>query len=135
MTKSNIKSQVSFIKKSEKSFYEFRLIEIINEREVKEHLSFIHPFYEDKTCQNIFFSQDTDYMFEHLSNQRFFLYKKVQGPSGSNKVKWQQVHRFTAYPDDITRHIMVPYIFSHDFSMFLDLDRKNKRFMIRDSFT
>jgi hypothetical protein len=30
---------------------------------------------------------------------------------------------------------MYPYLFSKDFSMFLDVDRKNKRFMIRDSFT
>ena len=68
MTKAHIKSQVSFIKKSEKHFYEFRLIEILNEREVKEHLTFVHPFYEDRRCQNIFFSQDTEYMYEHLSN-------------------------------------------------------------------
>lgn len=88
MTKSHIKSQISFIKKSEKAFYEYKVIEIINEREVKEHLSFVHPFYEGKV-QNIFFSQDNEYMFEHLFNQRYFLYKKVPGPAGTNRVKWQ----------------------------------------------
>lgn len=46
MTKSHLRSQISFVKKSEKAFYEYKVIEIINEREVKEHLSFIHPFYE-----------------------------------------------------------------------------------------
>jgi len=48
MTKSYMKSQVSFIKRTEKNFYEFKLIEIVNEREVKEHMTFVHPFYEDK---------------------------------------------------------------------------------------
>jgi hypothetical protein len=88
MTKSHLRSQISFVKKSEKAFYEYKLIEIINEREVKEHISFIHPFYEGQ-CQNIFFSHDHEYMFEHLFNQRYFLYKKVQGPAGTNRVKWQ----------------------------------------------
>ena len=59
MTKANIKSQVSYVKKAEKNFYHWKLIEIINEREVKEHLSFVHPYYEAGQVQNIFFSQDT----------------------------------------------------------------------------
>lgn len=104
----------------------------MNEREVKEHLSFIHPFYGGK-LQNIFFSQDLGYMFEHLVNERYLLYKRVDG--AGNKVTWQQVHRFTNYPTDITRMARIPFIFSKDFSMYLDVDRKNKKFMIRDSFT
>lgn len=76
LTKGHIKSQISYVKKAEKNFYVWKLIEIINEREVKEHFTYIHPFYEDRQVQNIFFSQDTEYMFEHLINQRYFLYKK-----------------------------------------------------------
>jgi hypothetical protein len=34
MTKAHIKSQISYVKKAEKNFYEWKLIEIINEREV-----------------------------------------------------------------------------------------------------
>ena len=86
LTKGFIKSQISYVKKAEKNFYEWKLIEIINEREVKEHFSYIHPFYEDRAVQNIFFSQDTEYMYEHLVNQRYFLYKKVQGQN--NRVTW-----------------------------------------------
>jgi hypothetical protein len=56
MTKTHMKAQVSYVKKSQKNFYEYKLIEIINEREVKEHLSFIHPFFEDRSVQNMFFS-------------------------------------------------------------------------------
>lgn len=46
-TKSHLDKQVSFIKKVGKHFYEFKLIEIINEREVKEHMTFIHAFYDN----------------------------------------------------------------------------------------
>jgi hypothetical protein len=76
-TKSHMKSQVSYIKKNDKSFHEFKLIEIVNEREVKEHLSFIHPCYEYNKMQSMLFSNDLEYMFERLVNGRFFLYKKV----------------------------------------------------------
>jgi hypothetical protein len=74
MVKSHLKSQISFIKRTEKNFYEFRLIEIINEREVKEHLSFIHPFYEDRKRQAIYISNTTEFMFEVLPNGRYFMY-------------------------------------------------------------
>eukprot|EP00347_Sterkiella_histriomuscorum_P017370 403349643 len=133
LTKGFIKSQISYVKKAEKNFYEWKLIEIINEREVKEHFSYIHPFYEDRAVQNIFFSQDTEYMYEHLVNQRYFLYKKVQGQN--NRVTWQQVHRFTGFPTDLISQCTFPYLFSKDFSMYLDVDRKNRKYMIRDSFT
>lgn len=56
-TKAHMKSQVSYIKKTPKTFHEYKLIEIINEREVKEHLSFVFPFYNG-TLQHMFFSQD-----------------------------------------------------------------------------
>ena len=90
MTKSYMKSQVSFIKRTEKNFYEFRLIEIVNEREVKEHMSFIHPFYEDRKRQGIYISNDCRMMFEVLSDGRYFLYQREQAKvEGNNKVTWK----------------------------------------------
>lgn len=44
-TKTHIENQLSFIKKIQKDFYEFKLIEIISSEEVREHCTFIHPFY------------------------------------------------------------------------------------------
>ncbi len=71
-----MKDQVSYIKKTKKAFHEFKLIEIISETEVKEHLSFIFPFYA-ATLQHMFFSSDMQYMHEKLINSRQFLYKRV----------------------------------------------------------
>lgn len=64
-------------------------------------------------------------MHEHLSNMRYFLYKRQQGPAGTNKVKWQQVHRFTAFPSDLQDKCYYPFLFSKDFTMYLDCDRKH----------
>ena len=50
-----------------KKFYEFRLIEIMGAQEIKEHYSFIHPFYEG-SLQRIYFSDDGEYMYERLIN-------------------------------------------------------------------
>jgi len=59
---------VSYVKKVEKRFYEYKLIEIINEREVKEHFNFIYPYYIQpnpvNNKQHIFFSADLEYMNE-----------------------------------------------------------------------
>lgn len=67
---------MAFIKKIKKTFYEFKLIEIINEREVKEHFSFIHPYYE--SMKLIYFSSDGRYMYERLINSRLFIYERSE---------------------------------------------------------
>ena len=136
MTKSYMKSQVSFLKRTEKNFYEFKLIEIVNEREVKEHMTFVHPFYEDKKRQFLYISNDCKMMFEILNNGRYFLYQKEAGKvDGTNKITWKQIHRFQSFPDDLLKLSQNPFILSRDFSMYLDVDRKNRRFMIKDSMT
>ncbi len=40
-----MKNQVSFIKKLKKTLYEFKLVEILSENELKEHFSYVFPFY------------------------------------------------------------------------------------------
>jgi hypothetical protein len=98
MTKSNMKSQVSYIKRTKKTFFEFRLVEIISDREVKEHFSFVFPYYGGGTnIQHIFFSEDKEFMLERLINARAFLYKKViqRTKERPNRVKWELAHRFT----------------------------------------
>ncbi len=135
-TKVHMKSQVSYIKRLDKHFYEFKLIEIISDREVKEHFSFVFPFYAG-TLQHMFFSSDLEYMYERLENQREFLYKKVplNEPSNPTRVKWEIVHRFTSFPQDLLENTEHPFILSPDFTQYLDVDRKGKKFMIKDSFT
>jgi hypothetical protein len=70
-----------------KEFYQFKLIEIINENKIEEHCTFIHPYYRGN-IQFIYFSQDGEYMYERLFNQRLFIYKKVPPNDGTNKVTW-----------------------------------------------
>ena len=42
----NIKNQTTFLEHKQKVYFEFRLIEIIDPFTVKEHCSFIFPFYD-----------------------------------------------------------------------------------------
>lgn len=48
MMQANVSRQKTFIEKLEKNFYEFKYVEIISDREVKEHFSFVYPHYEKK---------------------------------------------------------------------------------------
>ncbi len=45
------------------------------------------------------------------------------------------LRRLTQFPLDLAKCTQHPYMFSPDFSMYLDVDRKGKKFLIRDSFT
>lgn len=51
----SIKDQVCYVDMQSKSFYEFKLVEIISGKEVKEHMHFIHPYYNG-IMQHIYFS-------------------------------------------------------------------------------
>jgi|LauGreDrversion4_2_1035121.scaffolds.fasta_scaffold44840_2 hypothetical protein len=99
MTKTNMRGQVPYIKRIPKTFYEFRVIEIVNEREIKEHFSFVFPYYGggERNIQHMFFSNDLFYMIERLVNARAFIYKQVPLRDRNNptRVKWELVHRFT----------------------------------------
>lgn len=76
-------------------------------------------------------------MLEQLSNARVFLYKRVhlRDRNNESRVRWELVHRFTQFPTDLAEITQYPFIFSPDFSMYLDVDRKNRKFLIRDSFS
>lgn len=57
MIASNMDKQVSFIKSLKKIIYEFKLVEIVSENELKEHFSFVFPFYGGAE-QHMYFSSD-----------------------------------------------------------------------------
>lgn len=46
MTKANMANQVSYIKRLDKEFHEFKLVEITGEKSVVEHFSFVFPYYK-----------------------------------------------------------------------------------------
>jgi hypothetical protein len=45
MLRTSLENNKSFLKLLGKTFHNFKVIEVINEFEVKEHLNFVHPFY------------------------------------------------------------------------------------------
>jgi hypothetical protein len=83
----------------DKKFYKFRLIEIKDNQEVKEHFSFVHPFYE-KQFHRLFFSDDLEYMLER-HEQNVFIYKRQNKPrdrkdfttTGTQEVTWVLLRR------------------------------------------
>ena len=76
----NIKNQTTFLEHKQKVYYEFRLIEIIDPYTVKEHCSFIFPFYDIDKFQHLLFNDQGNMMFERLKNARSFLYQIEKAP-------------------------------------------------------
>ena len=134
----HLPNQVTLNHSIKKEFFEFRVIEIITDKDIKEHFSFVHCLTtEPTTMQYIYFSEDLKYMYERLKFERHFLYERVepkQGvlPGSKNEVSWKQIHRFHKLPLDILRLSEYPFIFSPNFKKYLDLDDTNIRFVIRD---
>ena len=62
-----------------KTMREWKLIEIVSGRNVKEHFTFLHPCYE---YQKLYFNNRKDKMIEALDNWRAFLYKAVASEKG-----------------------------------------------------
>lgn len=52
----SLPNNTSYISMEAKTFRKFKLIEIMSSTEVKEHLSFVHPFYGAGVYQKIYFS-------------------------------------------------------------------------------
>ena len=71
---SELGADTSYVSTLEKKFYRFRVIEIMDTQEVKEHFSFVHPYYGDDKYQRLFFSEDLDLMLER-QDQNVFLYR------------------------------------------------------------
>lgn len=91
MLRTSLENNKSYIRVMQKKFHNFKLIEIINEIEVKEHFTFIHPFYGIGKYQRIYISDNMDYMLERLINQRVFVYQRQKGMYGM--VNWKMVRR------------------------------------------
>jgi hypothetical protein len=85
MLKTSLSNNKPFIKIVPKKYHLFKLIEILDERNVKEHLSFYHPFYGSGHYQRLYISDDTNYMLERLVNQRVFLYRRECVPMTKNE--------------------------------------------------
>lgn len=129
---SYLEKQESFIKTTNKTFYEFKIIEIESEVSVIEHAHFIHPVY-NQDIQFIYFDQNLQFMLERLSNQRLFLYQRVNKNNG--EIEWEFVKRFNNVPSDLLTQSQFPFVFSPDLMRYVDVDRSRRVFVIRDSKT
>lgn len=121
----------------EKKFFKFRYIEIIESQEVHEHFTFNHPYYGDKKFQRLFFSDDLNYMLER-HEQNVILYEKVMpaktlGDSDPPHVTWRIVSRIKRFPFDLAECTFVNYLFSPNLLMYLDYNKSQKIFVIKNS--
>lgn len=126
--------QTTFVESLGREWREFRLIEIVNEREVEEHLQFQHPYYPNQ-IQSIYFDSKTKYMLEKLNHPRIFLYEKKKAPEAANRVNWSLVKRFSKFPSDLENQSGFLQIMSPCFEYYIDIDRELKKFVIKDTFT
>lgn len=93
------KQQQTFLHQQKKELREFRLIEIMNEDEVKEHINFIHPIYPNEH-QRIFFNENSHYMLEKFTHPRVFIYERIE-IEGRGQVHWRLVRRLNKFPADL----------------------------------
>jgi hypothetical protein len=68
-------NQTTYVEALGREYKEFRLIEILNENEVEDIASFIHPIYPGQ-IQNLYFDIQGKYMLEKLQHPRVFIYTK-----------------------------------------------------------
>lgn len=115
-----IENQVSYNQRIEKKFFEFKVIEIVSDCEIVEHLTFIHPIYPD-TVQFLYFSDDLKYLYERQKYERHFLYQ-IEPTGVSNIVNYKYIHRFHHIPVDLLNVTQYPFIFSPNFTRYLDCD-------------
>jgi len=126
-------NQLSFSQTCGKEFREFRLLEITSDVEVKEHLVFVHPFYQ-KEKQRIYFDSKNQYMLEKLGHPRVFLYEKEENKM-KRSVKWKCLRRFNKFPEELENDSGFLRAMSPTFQQFIDIDRQLNRFVIRDTFS
>ena len=124
---------MTFVQTQRREFREFRLIEILNECEVKEHLVFVHSFYFNQQ-QRLYFDSQNKYMIEKLGYPRIFLYEKQESKM-RRRIKWRCIKRFNKFPEDLENESGLLRSLSPTFQYFLSVDRSNNQFVVLDTFS
>jgi hypothetical protein len=47
MLTTSLENNTAYLKIVQKTFHEFKMVEIVNEKEILEHFRFVHPVYQD----------------------------------------------------------------------------------------
>jgi hypothetical protein len=117
-----------------KEFREFRVIEIVSETEVKEHLTFIHPVYHNEK-QRLYFDSKNKYMIEKLNHPRVFLYEREDYKNKTQiTTKWKCLKRMSKFPEELENDSGFLRVLSPSFQYYIDVDKANKQVLIRDTF-
>lgn len=73
-------------------------------------------------------------MYERLLNQRLFIYEKSSHLQ-NGLMTWKIAKRLFNFPSDLLDTTQHQLLFSPDFNNYLDMDRRDKSFVIKDTFT
>eukprot|EP00347_Sterkiella_histriomuscorum_P009906 403339425 len=125
-------NQILYEQQQIKEFREFRVIEIISEFQVEEHMVFYHPVMSEKN-QRIFFDSNLFFMLEIIDNLRVVLYRKIEDKQIKKNVTWELVKRFERYPFDLETQEGFIRCLSPSFKNLIDVDLKNKDFIVRNA--
>lgn len=63
-----LEKDTPYISIEQKKFHKFKVVQLINDSDVKEYCTFVHPFYGVGKYQRITFSDDLEFMLERLVN-------------------------------------------------------------------
>jgi hypothetical protein len=81
----------------------------------------------------LYFNEDATLMLERLPFQRIYLYQRRYLPD--TECQWAEPTPLRSFPSDLLKHTQYPFVMSPDFSKYIDLNRKTKEFLVRDSKT
>lgn len=108
----------------------WKYIEIVNELEIKEIFHYVHPSYE---FQYVYINSDSNLMIERLLFSKAYLYKKVS--LDDKTIRWQIIKKIENFDRELEGDLNDLSFYSPDFSQNLELDRRSKTFLVRDTFT
>jgi len=73
-------------------------------------------------------------MLEKLGHPRVFLYEKEENKM-RRTTKWKCLRRFNKFPEDLENDSGYLRAMSPSFQFFIDINRSNNQFVIKDTFT
>ncbi len=108
-----------------------KLIEIETESKIKVHSSFMFPTFPGK-MQRIFFSSDTQYLVERLSNSRTYIYKNNNSPDVNGNVRYEMIKKIYPFNISLRADTGVMSQMSPDLMWCFDFNDKLKQYIIKD---
>ncbi len=111
-----------------KKFHEFKLVEVLNEMEIKVHSTFVHAVFEME--QKIYLSKNVKWMIERLGYSDVYLYQNV------NNEEWRFHKHIISFPasEQAGQQFHLSQ-FSPNFDYFVQLDLATKQYQVKDMLT